>query len=98
MVEKIHLVVGPVDDLFLSDGLAVCAELGEEGEGVGLHQLPHKGQRELLVTLFQVRACTNVYTSMLKHFWRLLKMSGASCRLFGILFNSLRYLGIVIYP
>ena len=56
MVEEIqfNLVVGPLDDLFLSDGLAIGAELGEEGEGVSLHQLPHKGQRELLVTLFQV--------------------------------------------
>ena len=28
--------------------------LGKKGEGVGTHELPHKGQSEHLVTLFQV--------------------------------------------
>ena len=44
-----ELVVGPVDDLALHDGRAVGVQAGEEGEGVGPHQLPHQRQRQRLV-------------------------------------------------
>ena len=60
-----NLFVGPLNDLGLGDGLAVGAELGQEGEGVSAHQLPHEGQREHLVTLLEVRACENVLNSIL---------------------------------
>ena len=53
----LYLVVGPRDDLALHDGSAVLVELGEEGEGVGPHQLPHQGQRQGLVPVLDVRAC-----------------------------------------
>ena len=52
-----HLVVCPLNDLGLGDRLPVRAELGEEGEGVGAHQLPDKGKREHFVALFDVGAC-----------------------------------------
>ena len=53
----LYLVVGPRDDFAFHDGSAVLVELGEEGEGVGPHQLPHQGQRQGLVPVLDVRAC-----------------------------------------
>ena len=48
--------VGPGDDLGLHDWSATRVEFGEEGEGVGSHQLPDQGQRQHLVTVHDVVA------------------------------------------
>ena len=52
----IKLIIGPGDDLTLHNRRAVGVELGEEGQGVGPHQLPDQGQRQGPVTLHDVRA------------------------------------------
>lgn len=53
----LELVVGPGDDLALHDGRVVGVELGQQGQGVGPHELPDQGQGQGLVTLHDVRAC-----------------------------------------
>ena len=42
--------VGPGDDLALHDGRLVGVELGQQGQGVGSHQLPDQSQGQNLVT------------------------------------------------
>ena len=51
----LQLVVGPGDDLALHDGGVVAVELGQQGQGVGPHQLPDQGQGQRLVTLHDIR-------------------------------------------
>ena len=41
-------LVGPLDDLRLDDGAAVGAELAQQRERVGAHQLPHQPQGQRL--------------------------------------------------
>ena len=48
------LGIGPCNDILLLDGFAITSELGEEGQGVGAHQLPHNCKDQLLVSLLQV--------------------------------------------
>ena len=53
----IELIIGPGNDLALHNGRVVGVELGEQGQGVGPHQLPDQGQGQGPVTLHDVRAC-----------------------------------------
>ena len=60
----IKLIIGPGDDLALHNRRVVGVELGEEGQGVGPHQLPDQGQRQGPVTLHDVRAWISTIQSV----------------------------------
>ena len=62
----LKLVVGPGDDLALDNGRVVRVELGQQGQGVGPHQLPDQGQGQGPVTLHDVRALRKKISTILK--------------------------------
>ena len=62
----LELVVGPCNDLALHNGRVVRVELGQQGQGVGTHQLPDQGQGQGPVTLHYVRALRKKISTILK--------------------------------
>ena len=62
----LELVVGPGDDLALHNGRVVRVELGQQGQGVGPHQLPDQGQGQGPVTLHDVRTLKMKISTILK--------------------------------
>ena len=57
LVVSAHFCVCPLDDVLFYDGLSIrVGDFDQRRENVGLHELPHDGQRVHLVAIENVRS------------------------------------------